>query len=275
MSSETFVVGPGESGERLDLVSARRLGLSRSAVQRLIKDGQLLVDGERRPASHRLNGLENVEAWLPTSGLQPEDNPVPIVFEDEYILAADKPAGLVVHPGAGNSSGTLVNALLDKGVTGGEDPVRPGVVHRLDRDTSGVIVLAKSEAAYTNLVRMLSERRVKRVYRTVVVGDDLPPSGTIDSPVGRDPENPTLMAAGVGKNAVTHFEVLDKVQGYGMLRVRLQTGRTHQIRVHLSAIDHPVYADPLYGETVPKEKGSGCTPKGCRSNTRLPTRRWI
>ncbi len=238
----------------MDLVSTRRLGISRSVVQRLIKDGRLLVDGERRSASHRLNGKENVEAWLPPSGLHPENNPVPIVFEDEHILVVDKPAGLVVHPGAGNPSGTLVNALLDKGITGGGDPVRPGVVHRLDRDTSGLIVLAKSEAAYSKLVEMLSGRRVERVYRAVVVGTGLPPFGTVDSPVGRDPENPTLMAAGVGKNAVTHFEVLDKAQGHSMLRVRLQTGRTHQIRVHLSAIGYPVYADPLYGETVEGER---------------------
>ena len=183
-------------------------------------------------------------------GMEPEDIPVPLIFEDEHLLVVDKPVGLVVHPGAGNRSGTLVNALLDKGIAGGEDPERPGVVHRLDRDTSGLMVLTKSEEAHAGLVAALSERRVRRVYRALVVGEGLPHAGTIDSPVGRDPTSSTLMAAGVGRPAVTYFEVIHEAAGHAMLRVRLQTGRTHQIRVHLSAIGHPVYADPLYGEVV-------------------------
>ncbi len=176
---------------------------------------------------------------------------MPVVFEDEDVLVVDKPAGLVVHPGAGNPSGTLVNALLGRGISGGEDEQRPGVVHRLDRDTSGLMVLAKGEQAYSGLVEMMAARRVVRVYRAVAVGEGLPATGTVDSPVGRDPDNPTLMAAGVGKTAVTHFEVLAEAAGHAMLRVRLETGRTHQIRVHLSAIGHPIYADPLYGKAVP------------------------
>jgi 23S rRNA pseudouridine1911/1915/1917 synthase len=174
-----------------------------------------------------------------------------VVFEDEHLLVVDKPAELVVHPGAGNRSGTLVNALLGRGIAGGEDLERPGVVHRLDRDTSGLMVLAKGDPAYSGLVAMMAERRVGRVYRAVVVGEGLPETGTVDSPVGRDPDNPTLMAAGVGRRAVTHFEVLREAAGHAMLEVRLETGRTHQIRVHLSAIGHPVYADPLYGKPVP------------------------
>jgi 23S rRNA pseudouridine1911/1915/1917 synthase len=173
-----------------------------------------------------------------------------MVFEDEHLIVVDKPAGLVVHPGAGNPSGTLVNALLDRGISGGEDPSRPGVVHRLDRDTSGLIVLARGEPAYSRLVGMMSRREVGRVYRAVVVGVGLPETGTVEAPVGRDPDNPTLMAAGVGKEAVTHFEKLAESVEHTMLRVRLETGRTHQIRVHLSAIGYPVYADPLYGTPV-------------------------
>jgi len=252
--SERFRVEPEEAGERLDLLAARRLGLSRSLVQRLIWARSLLVDGEEASPSHKVKDGQLIEARLPQEGLSPEDIPVPLIFEDESILVVDKPAGLVVHPGAGNPSGTLVNALLARGISGGDDPSRPGVVHRLDRDTSGLMVLARGEPAYSRLVEMMSARRVERLYRAVVVGRGLPETGTIDSPVGRDPDNPTLMAAGLGKPAITHFEVLAEAAGRAMLRVRLETGRTHQIRTHLSAIGYPVYADPLYGEPVPGQR---------------------
>ncbi len=251
MPDQHFEVDPSEAGERLDRLAARRLGTSRSAVQRLIGDGLLLVENVRVAPSYRVRNGERVEARLPEERLVPQEIEVPVVFEDEDVLVVDKPAGLVVHPGAGNPSGTLVNALLARGIAGGEDAERPGVVHRLDRDTSGLMVLAKGEPAYSRLVALMAGRRVTRVYRAVVVGEGLPATGTIDAPVGRDPDNPTLMAAGVGKPAVTHFEVLAEAAGQAMLRVRLETGRTHQIRVHLSAIGHPVYADPLYGEAIP------------------------
>ena len=210
-----------------------------------------MVDGEGAASSYRLGGGERVEARLPERGISPEEIPVPVVFEDEHLLVVDKPAGLVVHPGAGHPTGTLVNALLGRGIAGGEDPSRPGVVHRLDKDTSGLMVLAKGEPAYSRLVAQMSRRAVGRAYRAIVVGEGLPETGTVDAPVGRDPWNPTSMAAGVGRPAVTHFEVLREVAGHAMLEVRLETGRTHQIRVHLSAIGHPVYADPLYGKAVP------------------------
>lgn len=250
MVTERFTVESREFDERLDRLTARRLDLSRSVVQRLIRDGLVLVDGEERSPSYKLHSGERVEIRIPDTDLVPEQIPVPVVFEDEHLLVVNKPGGLVVHPGAGNPTGTLVNALLDRGIEGGEDPTRPGVVHRLDRDTSGLMVVAKGELAYTRLVEMLSAREVRRIYRTIVVGNELPPSGTIDAPVGRDPENPTLMAAGVGKLAVTHFEKLSESDEHTMLRVRLETGRTHQIRVHFSAIGHPVYADPLYGKAI-------------------------
>lgn len=216
----------------------------------MIEDGAARVEGEAATPARKARKGERVEARLVEERLEPEGIPVLIVFEDECLLVVDKPAGLVVHPGAGNRSGTLVNALLSWGIAGGADPERPGIVHRLDRDTSGLMVVAKSEEAYSGLVAALSARRVGRVYRAIVVGEALPATGTIDSPVGRDPTNPTLMAAGLGKPAVTHFEVMDEAAGNIMLRVRLETGRTHQIRVHLKAIGHPVYADPLYGEPV-------------------------
>ena len=250
MPLRSFDVDPAEAGERLDRLAARRLDLSRSTVQRIIQNRLLWVDGEEASPSRRVRGGERIEARLPEEGISPQEIPVPVLFEDDHLLVVDKPAGLVVHPGAGNPSGTLVNALLGRGIAGGEDPGRPGVVHRLDRDTSGLMVLAKGEPAYSRLVAEMSERRVGRIYRAVVVGEGLPETGTVDSPVGRDPENPTLMAAGVGRPAVTHFEVLREAAGHAMLRVRLETGRTHQIRVHLSAIGHPVYADPLYGRAI-------------------------
>lgn len=247
---QIFEVTPEEADERLDRVAVRRLDISRSFAQRLIRSGYLLVDGTEVSPSYRVHGGERIEAEIPDETLQAEEIPVPILFDDDHLLVVEKPAGLVVHPGAGNPSGTLVNALLDWGIAGGDDPTRPGIVHRLDRDTSGLMVVAKGEPAYSSLVEMMSSRRVRRIYRAVVVGKGLPASGTVDSPVGRDPDNPTLMAAGVGKPAVTHFERLREAGGYSMLRVRLETGRTHQIRVHMGAIGHPVYADPLYGKAV-------------------------
>jgi len=248
---KSFEVTPEEAGERLDKLVGRRLGMSRSAARRMIKEGLVQVGGSEAAPARKARDGERIEARLVEKELAPEDIPIPVVFEDEYLLVVDKPAGLVVHPGAGTRSGTLVNALLSKGIAGGGDPERPGVVHRLDRDTSGLMVLTKSEETYSALVAALSARRVRRVYRALVVGEGLPETGTIDSPVGRDPANPALMAVGVGKTALTHFEVVHRAAGYAMLRVRLETGRTHQIRVHFSAIGHAVYADPLYGKPVP------------------------
>ncbi len=208
------------------------------------------MEGGAVAPAYKARGGERVEARLVEEGVTAEEIPIPVVFEDEHLLVVDKPAGIVVHPGAGNRSGTLVNALLARGIAGGDDPERPGVVHRLDRDTSGVMVLAKGEEAYSGLVAALSGRHVERTYRAIVVGEGLPATGIIDSPVGRDPANPTLMTVGLGRPAVTYFEVIHQVAGYTMVRVRLETGRTHQIRVHFKAIGYPVYADPLYGKAV-------------------------
>jgi 23S rRNA pseudouridine1911/1915/1917 synthase len=256
VSREEFEVSAEFEGDRLDRIVALGTGMSRSAARRAVEDGRVEVGGEHQSSpSYRVRRGDVVVVDTPSEpGIEAEEISVPVIFEDGHVIVVDKPSGLVVHPGAGNSTGTLVNALLSHGISGGEDPVRPGVVHRLDRDTSGLLVLAKSEEAYTGLVAQLSERSVRRVYRAVVLGTGLSRTGTVDSPVGRHPENPTLMAAGVGKKAVTHFETLDTVSGdrarHTMLRARLETGRTHQIRVHLAAIGHPVYADPLYGTRV-------------------------
>ena len=253
--SHTFDVGPGEAGERLDRLISRHLDVSRSVARRMIEEGMVRIDSGEAAPSRKARGGDRIEARRIETALEPEDVPVPVIFEDKHLLVVDKPAGIVVHPaGVGNPSGTLVNALLGRGIAGGAEPSRPGVVHRLDRDTSGLMVVAKGEPAYSALVSALSARRVQRRYRALAVGEGLPTTGTVDSPVGRDPTNPTLMAAGVGKQAVTRFEVLREAAGHAMLRVRLETGRTHQIRVHFSAIGHPVYADPLYGEAVPNRR---------------------
>jgi 23S rRNA pseudouridine1911/1915/1917 synthase len=250
--AEVLTVPPEAAGERLDVFLAAHAG-SRAAAQRLIDGGGVTVDGEPRPKRHVLVGGETVAVAEVATGAEPREVPpasFSVAYEDEHLLIVDKPPGVVVHPARGHRRGTLVQALAGR-VAGGDDPERPGVVHRLDRDTSGLMVLAKGEPAYSRLVRMMSARRVGRVYRAIVEGVGLPRTGTIDSPVGRDPDNPTLMAAGVGKPAVTQFEVLATAADHSMLRVRLQTGRTHQIRVHLSAIGYPVYADPMYGNQVP------------------------
>lgn len=253
-AAEDFVVPASEVGERLDKAAAVAFDITRSAAQRHISNGHITVNGNDSSASHRLRGGEVISAAIPSTEPVAEDIPVEVVHEDADVVVVSKPAGLIVHPGAGNPSGTLVNALLGRGISGGEDPVRPGIVHRLDRDTSGLMMVAKNQEAYEALVGALSRREVERVYRTVVEGVGLPATGTVDSPVGRDPDNPTLMAAGIGRHAVTHFETSAEAGRHTMLRVRLETGRTHQIRVHLSAIKFPVHADPLYGKAVPGER---------------------
>ena len=171
-----------------------------------------------------------------------------IAYEDDHLLVVDKPAGMVVHPGAGVSSGTLVQALAGK-LAGGPEPDRPGIVHRLDRDTSGLLVLARSEQVHAALQEAIRRREVKREYLALVTGRPEARTGTIDAPIGRDRSNRTVMSTRTDKprRAVTHFEVVEALPGYSLLRVRLETGRTHQIRVHLAAIGHPVCGDQAYG----------------------------
>lgn len=182
----------------------------------------------------------------------PEDIPIPVVYEDEWLLVADKPAGVVVHPARGHPEGTLVNALVSHGLRGG-NPGRPGVVHRLDKDTSGLLVLAKSEEAYSRLSEMIFEREIERVYLALVHGQVEGDSGTIEAPVGRNPRRRQSMTVGgvAARDAVTHFRVRERFSRYTYLEAELQTGRTHQIRVHFQAIGHPVAGDPTYGRRDP------------------------
>jgi 23S rRNA pseudouridine1911/1915/1917 synthase len=241
------VIVPREAaGERLDRFLAGRLG-SRAAAERAIESGAL-VDGVARPKSHRLAGGEDIS--VPdqvAAALPPPPAAPPIVHEDEHLLVVDKPARLVVHPGAGHTGDTLVDAL--RGRIAGGDPERPGIVHRLDRDTSGLLVVARSEAAYERLSQLVRERALERHYLALVHGRPQSRSGRIEAPIGRDRGDPTRVSLDTDtpREAVTLFEVAELHEGHALLAVRLETGRMHQIRVHLAAIDLPVVGDPVYG----------------------------
>jgi 23S rRNA pseudouridine1911/1915/1917 synthase len=244
---------PAEAaGERLDVFLAGAVG-SRTRAQRLIEEGHVTVDGAPRPKRHVLAGGETVRVDEPEVEPAPAVAPAPfrIAYEDEHLLVVDKPAGVVVHPGQGHAQGTLVQALAGR-VAGGPDPARPGVVHRLDRDTSGVLVLARSEAAHAALSALLRERRIVREYLALVEGRPPARTGTIEAPLGRDRRVRTRMSTDTDdpRPAVTHFETEGTFPESTLLRVRLETGRTHQIRAHLLAIGHPVVGDPEYGGSL-------------------------
>ena len=248
---------PGSlGGERVDKAVALLSGLARSQVNHLVDAGAVRVDG--RPVTSRSRRLVagellDVDVPVPESRAPVPDPAVevPVVFEDDQVLVVDKPAGLVVHPGAGNQTGTMVQGLLARypelaGVGG--DETRPGVVHRLDAGTSGLLVVARTDPAHTQLVGQLAARTVERRYRALVHGRVASPAGVIDGPIGRDQRDPTrhTVVAG-GKEARTHYEVLDRGDDTTLLACRLETGRTHQVRVHLAGIGHPVVGDVLYG----------------------------
>jgi 23S rRNA pseudouridine1911/1915/1917 synthase len=218
-----------------------------------VAGGLVLVDGRRKPKSHRLAGDETVVVEVqerPAADVEPEDvGGVRVRYSDEYLLVVDKPVGVVVHPGAGRQSGTLVNALVATGIAGGEEPERPGVVHRLDRDTSGLLVLARDAETHRLLSRLVRRRELTREYLALVRGRPRSRAGRIEAPIGRDRRDRTRMSLDTERprGAVTHFEVLELLAAHALLRVRLETGRTHQIRVHLAAIDLPVSGDSVYG----------------------------
>ncbi len=237
-------------GERLDSVIAREFNqFSRVHIQKWIKDGKLLLDGEIVKPKHplKINQLISVET-LEESTLEdgPEDIPIEIIFEDKDIIIINKQPGLVVHPGAGNRTGTLVNALLHHDEELSFLP-RAGIVHRLDKDTSGIMVVARNEFSYLNLVSQLKEREVNRHYLAVVAGEPLSGS-TINEPIGRHPKQRTKQAVtDEGKEAITNFKIQERMGGYSLLNVSLETGRTHQIRVHLAFINFPILGDSVYG----------------------------
>ena len=246
-------VPPESSGTRLDrfLAELPEIG-SRAVAERLVRDGAVLVDGRARAKSHRLEGGEELEFEPPAarpSELAPEEMDLVVPYEDEHLLVVDKPAGLVVHPAAGHHTGTLVHGLLAYDVEGGDEAERPGIVHRLDRDTSGLLVVARSPEAHRRLEEMVRRRELTREYVALVVGRPRSWRGTIDAPIGRDRHDPLRHSLDTDspRAAVTHFEVAELLGDHALLRVTLETGRTHQIRVHLAAIDLPVAGDPTYG----------------------------
>jgi 23S rRNA pseudouridine1911/1915/1917 synthase len=243
------------AGERLDVFVVRRIPtLTRARVQKLIEDGRITVTGHAAKPSLRLEAGQQVIVEIPPSveaNAVAEDIAIDVIFEDADVLVVNKPPGMTVHPSPGHTTSTLVNAILahctDLSGIGGV--LRPGIVHRLDRDTSGVIVVAKNDAAHNALAKQLKERTVEKTYVALVEGTPRPAEGVIDAPIARDPRNRQRMAiVDRGRASVTAYNVIDRFAGMSLVEARPKTGRTHQIRVHLAAIDHPIIGDRIYGK---------------------------
>jgi 23S rRNA pseudouridine1911/1915/1917 synthase len=264
MGGEEIIAGVLSGGERLDKALAGASGLSRERIKALIAEGRVWLDGKvvAQPSAKAAEGARfriEVPAAAPAEAAA-QDIPLVIVFEDEHLVVVDKPAGMVVHPAAGNPDRTLVNALLHhcRGQLSGIGGVaRPGIVHRIDKDTSGLLAVAKSDAAHEGLARQFAAHDLERAYLAVCYGYPRPPSGTIEGRIGRSDANRKKMAllpkdSSRGKNAVTRYKVLRELDGCSLIECRLETGRTHQVRVHLSSIGHALVGDPLYGSAGPQ-----------------------
>jgi 23S rRNA pseudouridine1911/1915/1917 synthase len=250
----TLDVPASAAGDRLDRFLAEPLG-SRAQAQRLIDAGQVLVDGTARSKRHRLAGGERVEVDEADPRPAPErgEAPFAVAYEDEHLLVVDKPAGLVVHPAAGNFDGTLVNALLHHcagRLSGIGGVARPGIVHRIDKDTSGLLVVAKTDVAHEGLAKQFAAHSIDRRYLAIVGGVPMASAGIVDAPLARSAANRKKIAiveGSRGKRAVTHWKRLDVLKDAALLECRLETGRTHQVRVHMTSIGHPLLGDPVYG----------------------------
>ncbi len=256
MTELVFSASTEDSGIRVDrFLQARLPDHSRSAIQKWMEDGCVLVNGKSVAKNYKLSGVCEVLVRIPEPQelqVRAENIPLDIVYEDDDLLVVNKPKGMVVHPAPGNSDGTLVNALLYhcKGsLSGINGVIRPGIVHRIDKDTSGLLMVAKNDRAHLGLAEQIKEHSFDRVYETVVYGQFKEDSGTVNAPIGRHPVDRKRMAviASHSREAITHFQVLERLNGFTHLRVQLETGRTHQIRVHMAYIGHPVAGDPVYG----------------------------
>lgn len=244
-----------DAGRRMDAWLSEQIEeLTRSAVQRLIQDGCVTADGKPLAKNYKITGKETVAVMLPEPepvDVVPQNIPLDVVFEDDDVIVVNKPKGLVVHPAPGHPDGTLVNALLyhcGDSLSGIGGELRPGIVHRIDRDTSGLIIAAKNDFAHQKLAAQLADHTLARIYHCIVVGNLHEDSGTIDAPIGRHPVDRKKMAVvHDGRHAVTHWRVLKRYQGYTYVECRLETGRTHQIRVHMASISHPILGDTVYG----------------------------
>jgi 23S rRNA pseudouridine1911/1915/1917 synthase len=247
-----FEPDPDEVGDRVDVVLTRRTGATRTRVQRALRGGYVTVAGRSVRPSHRLESGQVVEGDLPEPAVampEPEDIPVTIRYSDDRVLVVSKPAGVVVHPARGHDTGTLVNALLGLGgPLAKSGSTRPGIVHRLDKGTSGLVLVARDDGAQEALVDALRRRRIERRYLALVAGRPPAQSGTVDAPIGRHQVRRRLMAVTAGgRPAVTHYKVLKANAEAALLDVKLETGRTHQIRVHLAHLGHPIVGDFAYG----------------------------
>ena len=262
MEEDLLQITAEESGERIDALLAHILPqLSRSAAQRLLEEGRVLLRGAPVRKNYRCSAGDCFLLSLPEAEevpLVPQDIPLDVVYEDGDVIVVNKPRGLVVHPAPGHSDGTLVNALLfhcGDSLSGIGGEKRPGIVHRIDKDTSGLLIAAKNDFAHQTLSEQLADRSLSRVYEAVVRGNLREDAGTVSKPIGRHPTDRKRMAVlPGGRPAVTHWEVLARYRGYTHIRCRLETGRTHQIRVHLASLGHPLLGDAVYGAPAP-DKG--------------------
>ena len=267
MERKHLTVAPEEETLRLDVLLSRRVeGLTRSAAQRLLEEGKVSLQGRPLKKNHRLRAGEALELCLPDpvpTDARPQDIPLDIVYEDADVAVVNKPRGMVVHPAPGNPDGTLVNALLahcGQSLSGVGGAIRPGIVHRIDKDTSGLLIIAKNDRAHLALSAQLKDHTLSRVYEAVAIGSLKEDRGTVDAPIGRSLRDRKKMAVvSDGRRAVTHYEVLARYPGYTHLRCQLETGRTHQIRVHMAYLGHPLAGDPVYGpKNDPERLGGQC-----------------